>query len=99
MRRILMVGAGLAALASCGPVPVAVAERQCIESAQLAQRPRGSVGITADSNGNVGTSISIGISSDYLERRDPDQVYANCVQGRSGQMPTRPFSTLPESRL
>lgn len=99
MRKILAMGLGLLTLASCGPVPVEVAERQCIESAQLAQRPRGSVGFVADSNGNFGTSISIGVSSDYLAGRDPDQVYVSCVQGRSGQMPTRPFSSLPESRM
>ena len=90
---------GLLLLAACGPVPVEVAERQCIESAQLAQRPRGSVGFVADSNGNFGTTLSVGISTDYLAGRDPDQVYASCVLGRSGQNPTRPFSTLPESRL
>ena len=73
--------------------------RQCIEPAQLAQHPRGSVGITADSHGNVGTSISIGISADYLAGRDPDQVFASCVQNRSGQPPILPFSSLPESRI
>jgi len=90
---------GLLLLAACGPVPVEVAERQCIESAQLAQKPRGSVGFAADSNGNFGTTLSIGISADYLAGRDPDQVYATCVYGRSGQNPTRPFSTRPEARF
>jgi hypothetical protein len=95
MKRLGILGFGLLALTSCGPIPVELAERQCIEPAQLAQRPRGSVGIVADSNGNVGTSLSIGISADYLAGKDPDQVYASCVFGRSGQNPTRPFSTLP----
>lgn len=89
----------LLGLAACGPVPVEVAERQCIESAQLAQKPRGSVGFVADSNGNFGTTLSIGISADYLAGRDPDQVYASCVVNRSGQNPTRPFSTRPEARF
>jgi hypothetical protein len=99
MRNVVIVGLGLLMLGACGPVPVEVAERQCIESAQLAQRPRGSVGIVADSNGNIGTSFSIGISADYLAGKDPDQVYASCVYGRSGQAPTRPFSSRPESRM
>ena len=89
----------LLGLAACGPIPVEVAERQCIESARLAQKPRGSVGFVADSNGNFGTTLEIGISTDYLAGRDPDQVYASCVQGRSGLPPTRPFSSLPQSRM
>lgn len=90
---------GLILMSACGPIPVQLAEQQCIEPAQLAQRPRGSVGFVADSNGNVGTTLSIGISTDYLAGRDPDQVYASCVQGRSGMPPTRPFSSLPQSRM
>jgi hypothetical protein len=90
---------GLLLLAACGPIPVEVAERQCIESARLAKKPRGSIGVVADSNGNVGATLSIGVSTDYLAGKDPDQVYASCVFGRSGQNPTRPFSTLPEARF
>ena len=96
---LAILGAGLAALTACGPVPVDVAMQQCIEPARLAQHPRGSVGIGADSHGNLSTSVTIGISSDYLTGRDPDQVFASCVQGRSGQYPPVPFSSLPESRL
>ncbi len=89
----------LLGLASCGPMPVGVAMEQCIEPARLAQKPRGSIGISADNHGNIGTSVSIGISSDYLAGRDPDQVFAACVQNRSGQPPIVPFSSLPESRI
>ena len=99
MRGFRFLVLGLAVLSACGPIPVEVAEQQCLEPAQLAQRPRGSVGIVADSSGNVGTTFSIGISADYLAGKDPDQVYASCVYGRSGQNPTRPYSSLPESRL
>ncbi len=84
---------------ACGPVPLALAEQQCIESAQLAQRPRGSIGIVADSRGNVGANLTIGVSSDYVQGRDPDQVYATCVQNKSGMRPSQPFSALPESRM
>ena len=51
------------------------------------------------SGGQTGAAVSIGISSDYLMRRDPDQVFAACVQQRAGQAPTRPFSAMPESRM
>ncbi len=89
----------LALLAACGPMPVDQAMKQCVEPARLAQAPRGTVGITADSDGNVGTSFTIGISSDYLQGRDPDQVFDACVRNRSGQPPLYPFSSMPESRL
>lgn len=97
MRKFVVLG--LLGLIACGPIPVELAERQCIELARLAQKPRGSVGFVADSNGNFGTTLSIGVSADYLAGKDPDQVYASCVFGRSGQNPSRPFSTLPEARL
>ena len=83
----------------CGPVPLPMAEQQCIEPAQLAQRPRGSFGIVADNRGNVGANLTVGISSDYVQGRDPDQVYATCVQNKSGLRPSLPFSALPESRM
>lgn len=97
--RYAVCGVLLIGLASCGPIPVDVAMEQCIEPARLAQHPRGSIGIGADSRGNLATSVTIGISTDYLAGRDPDQVFASCVQGRSGQYPPVPFSSLPESRI
>lgn len=97
MKRLLILG--VLAVTACGPVPLPLAEQQCIEPAQLAQRPRGSVGIVADNHGNVGASLSIGISSDYVQGRDPDQVYANCVFSKSGMAPSRPFSARPEAHM
>ncbi len=85
-------------LAACGPMALPDAERACIKDAQLAQHPRGSVGFGMGSNGRAAANFEIGISSDYLLRRDPDQVFAACVQNRAGQQPSRPFSTMPESR-
>ena len=99
MKAVILLGFGALSLASCGPIPVDVAMRQCVEPAQLAQRPRGSVGFVADNHGNFGTNVTIGISADYLAGRDPDQVFASCVRGRSGQEPIYPFSSMPESRL
>ena len=98
MQRLMILGL-FVGCAACGPVPLALAEQQCIEPAQLAQQPRGSFGIVADNHGNVGTSLSIGISSDYVQGRDPDQVYAECVQGKSGFAPSRPFSAMPEVHI
>ncbi|MEO8241728.1 MAG: hypothetical protein ABI832_05405 [bacterium] len=99
MVRVILAVTGVLGLAACGPIPVEWAEQQCIEQAQLAQHPRGSVGFAADSHGNFGTSVTLGVSTDYLQGRDPDQVYQTCVFARSGQNPSRPFSTLPEARF
>ena len=90
---------GLALLSACGPVPLEQAERSCVSEAQLAQRPRGEVAFAMGSGGRSQSSISLGISSDYLMRRNPDDVFAACVQQRAGQAPTRPFSAMPESRM
>ena len=89
---------GLVVLSACGPIPVEQAERQCLESAQLAQGPRGMVGVVADSEGKVGATFTLGVSLDYLAGTDPDEVYAKCVLNRSGQAPSRPFSSLPQLR-
>lgn len=97
MRRALTLLA-LLTLASCGPMALDQAEKVCIEDAQLAQHPRGSVAFGISSGGSAGASISLGVSSDYLLGRNPDEVYAACVQRRAGQPPSRPFSSLPESR-
>ena len=100
LQRIAIWSLGVLLLCSaCGPVPLPVAEQQCIATARLAQRPRGSVGIGADSQGNIASNLSISISSDYIQGRDPDQVYASCVQSRSGLYPSRPFSSLPDARM
>lgn len=79
-------------LAACGPIPLAEAERQCTEQARLAQQPRGQVGIGFGSGG-AGAVGEVTISSDYLLGRDPDVVFGDCVRSRSGQSPSRPFSS------
>ena len=92
----------LALLSACGPVPLDQAERMCIADARLAQHPRGTIAFGVGSGGQVGGQIggqfALDISSDYLLQHDPDAVYASCVRNRAGQPPSRPFSSLPESR-
>ena len=91
---------GLCALLSaCGPMALDQAEHLCVSDAQLAQHPRGQVGIGLGSGGQAAASLELNLSSDYLLHRDPDQVYAACVQSRAGQPPARPFSSMPESRM
>jgi len=86
-------------ISACGPMSLDLAEKACVSDAQLAQHPRGSVAFGMGSDGQTGVAISLGVSSDYLMHRDPDDVFAACVQQRAGQPPTRPFSAMPESRM
>jgi len=88
----------LLALAACGPVPVAQAERDCFERARLDAAPRGEVGFGVGSDGSAGGNVSISVSSDFLTGRDPSQVYDSCVYQKSGQPPSRPLYSRPDWR-
>ncbi|MFV0492772.1 MAG: hypothetical protein ACK5M4_13225 [Pseudorhodobacter sp.] len=81
-----------AALAGCGPIPLEQAERQCLRNAELALRPGGYVAVGAGTGGPIG-HLELDVSSDFLLRRDPSQVYENCVIQRSGQPPSQPLYT------
>lgn len=90
-----VLGLGLPLLlAGCGPMSVAEAERSCRRDADLAQGPRTEVSIGVVSDGGrvrPAGALEIEVSGDYLSGRDPAEVFANCVQRRSGQMPTTPL--------
>ena len=95
---IILTGPLLVALSACGPVSVAQAERDCLRSAELAQRPRGEVAIGVGGGGGSSTTfghVSMDISSDYVMGRDPSDVFNRCVVRRSGQMPTRVLADQP----
>jgi len=81
-------------LAGCGPVPVAQAERDCLERARLAQQPRGTIGVGA-SNSGPAARLDVTISSDFILGRDPSAVFDACVMQRSGDMPSRPLYLQP----
>ncbi len=85
----------LLGLAACAPIPVEQAERACLSDARDATGPRTEMGIGVGSHGYRGGYVNIGVSSDYIMGRDPSQVFSNCVQRRSGQMPTRPLYEQP----
>lgn len=84
----------IAVLAACGPVSVQQAERICMRDAQLAERPRGNVVVGGGTGGAFGR-IEMDISSDYIMRRDPSDVFNRCVLRRSGQMPERVLADQP----
>jgi hypothetical protein len=83
-------------LAACGPIPVAEAERQCVERARLAEQPRGELAIGVGSGGQREAGLSVEVSGDFLAGRDPGAVFDSCVRGRSGQAPSRPLSAQPD---
>ncbi|MDQ7776521.1 hypothetical protein [Paracoccus aminovorans] len=98
MRRgaqMLLVPALLLGLAACAPIPVEQAERACLADARDATGPRTEMGIGVGSHGVRGGFVQIGVSSDYIMGRDPSQVFQECVQRRSGQVPTRPLYEQP----
>lgn len=85
----------LVPVVACGPVPIDQAERECASRAHLAQKPQSSIGILFNSNGTTQVGGSIGISTDYLQGRDPNDVFRACVQDRAGQVTTRSYLDYP----
>lgn len=90
-----LVPLALLLLAACGPIPLAQAERQCLERARLAQQPRGEVSLGVGSGGRVAGGVELEITSDFLMGRDPSAVFETCVMQKSGQLPSRPLSQMP----
>ena len=82
----------LAVLSACTPRPVSPerAADICEERAQKAQGVTGEVGIGVNSNSGAFSSLKLGVSSDYLQGRDPQIVYERCVFDKTGQAPIRP---------
>lgn len=78
-------------LAACGPVSPERAADMCEERARAATGPTGEIGIGISSDGDVASELSIGVSSDFLQGRDPYWVYDSCVRQKSGQGPIRPL--------
>lgn len=77
--------------AACGPMSPERAARICEERARAATGPTGEIGIGITSDGDARGSFEIGITSDYLQGRDPYEVYDSCVRQKTGQGPVRPL--------
>lgn len=88
---ILLLALTALLLAACGPISPEQAANQCEEQARRAAGPTGKIGIGVNSNGQVTNSFSIGISSDALLGKDPEQVYLDCIRRKTGQEPIRPL--------
>ena len=90
MIRALVICAALVTTA-CGPISPERAAEQCEERAREAAGPTTEIGIRVNSDGRVTSGISIGITSDFLTGKDPEQVYVDCVEQKTGQPPIRPL--------
>ncbi len=84
-----------AGLAACGPVSVENAESQCFERARLAESPRGRVAVGVGTGG-LKSDVEVEITSDFIQGRDPSQVYETCVVQKSGQLPRVPLYLRPD---
>lgn len=88
--RFLVAILMLAGVASCGPVNPELAAQQCETRARAAQGPTGEIAFGVNSNTGAFTNAKIGVSSDFLQGRDPAQVYDACVLQLTGELPIRP---------
>ena len=84
---IILGGALL--LTACGPISPERAARECEERAQKAKGVSGQVRVGAGTGG-VKTGIDLAVTTDFLRGRDPEEVYIQCVQTKTGQAPYRP---------
>ncbi|QRZ13465.1 hypothetical protein JWJ88_02035 [Paracoccus methylovorus] len=93
----------LLGLAACAPAPVQIpveqAEQVCMVQALDARAPRTQVGLGVGSHGRSGGFVRVDLSSDQILGRDPAQIFNQCVQRRSGQMPTRSLYEQPGWRV
>ncbi len=87
----LAAASGLSACADPKPISVERAMAQCTERARAATKPQVTVGIGTGTGGHVSGGIGIELSADYLNGRDPNEIYETCVVAKSGEKPTEPL--------
>ena len=83
-------------LAACGPMSVQQAERECLNRAQLAEKPRAQVRVGGTSAGKARGAVSLEVSSDYILGKDPSAIFETCVMSKSGEAPSRPLYDRPD---
>ena len=84
-----LLAAGLA-LAACAPVPVEVAERQCLAQLRPTAPISGEAVMGVTSEGALSkVDLTLNLGSGAI--RDPSAAYDACVYRKSGRMPTRPL--------
>ena len=93
-RKALGAGALFVAtfLAACGPMNPERAADICEERARAAVNPIREVGVGVSSDRGAVVGGEIKITSDFLQGRDPQVVYEQCVRELTGQGPIRPLA-------
>jgi hypothetical protein len=77
-------------LSACGPMSADRAADLCEDRARAATGITGEIGVGVGSEG-ASSRIELGVTSDYLQGRDPYEVYESCVRQKTGQGPIRPL--------
>ena len=90
MKQLSFASICLLTLASCGPVSPERAAKMCEERARAATGPTGEIGVGVGNQGATGR-FEVGVTSDYIQSRDPFIVYEECVRQKTGQGPIRPL--------
>ena len=88
MKKGLILGCLM--LAACGPMSPERAADLCEDRARASLGPTGEIGVGVGSGGTNGR-FELGVTSDYLQGRDSQQVYDSCVRQKTGQGPIRPL--------
>lgn len=91
MTRVVPLLAAILLLSACGPMSPDRAADVCEDRARAAAGPTGEIGVGVGSEGASGR-VEIGITSDYIQGRDPYEVYDSCVRQKTGQGPIRPLN-------
>ncbi|ARO13497.1 hypothetical protein BVG79_00137 [Ketogulonicigenium robustum] len=92
---IVLAASGLMALGACasaprGEVDIVAAAEHCEQQARASMGPTGEVTVGFNSRSGPTAELAVGLTSDYLRRRDPLDVYSECVIRRTGAAPYRP---------
>jgi len=89
MTRLLILA--LLGLSACGPISPQRAADRCEERARAAVNPVREIGVGVNSDRGVIANGEIVLTSDFLQGRDPQVVYEQCVLQLTGQGPVRPL--------
>ncbi len=83
----MFISLSLAACGAGGYMSLEAAESKCADRARASMGPTGSVSVGLNSKTGVSTGARIGVSSDFLMGKDPQEVYFSCMQQLTGQPP------------
>ncbi|MEZ7814051.1 MAG: hypothetical protein QMC17_09265 [Paracoccaceae bacterium] len=86
---VLTLPLGLSACASQTDAQrLIAAENNCFDRSYNFVSPRGSVGFGVGSKGSF-AGLDLSITPDPLQKRDPEQLYKNCVIKKAGLLPSQ----------